>query len=275
MNSSIKIVFWILVVSASLIIKTKLFAQNFRKICTSEIANIEKATADQSGNIFLTTINGDIRKINTICEEELIFSPEKTGRIKQIDIWSPFKVFAFYEELQEYIVLNRFLASPIRYNFTSLDIGYVSNATLNFQQNLWLIDESDFTLKLVDTERNEVLISQQLSQFLDLTNHEITFLMEQKGRLFIVDAIAGILIFDNFGTYLNKIFAKNIKSIQYEGDHLIYHSDNVLNRLFLKTFEVDSLLTPPIPYSNLLKVKDTFYGIRNDRLDIYQYLRAD
>lgn len=251
------------------------WAQKFTQICQIEINDIDQSVVDYSGNIFVSTINGDIRKFNNQCEEQLVFSPMKTGKIKQLNIWSQFKVFAFYEELQEYVVLNRFLTSPVRYSLSNLKVGYVSNATLNFQQNLWLIDESDFMLKLIDLERNEVVTSQQLNQHLDIANHEITNLIESKGRLYLIDNRYGILIYDNFGNYVDKIEAKGVISVSFEKESLIYFIKEGLVEVSLNSLDQRTLEWSKDKYEDLIRKNNTFYGITNNGFEIYEYLRKD
>jgi len=250
-------------------------AQEFEKVCATEVANLDKFVIDYSGNIFVTTTYGDILKIDSLCEELLVFSPTKTGQIKQIDIWSRFKIFAFYEELQEYIVLNRFLTSPVRYSFSQISVGYISNATLNFQQNIWLIDESDFSLKLVDTKQQEVIINQQLNQYLDLSNHEIIKIKESKGKLFVVDKVSGILVFDIFGSFIERIKVENITSINFEREKMIYYTGKDLMEINLNTLEQKIMIFPQGDYNTLRKKNNTFYAISNGELKIYQYLRED
>ena len=270
-KSSFYLIFFIVVLSHY----TPTSAQNFKSLCSVEINNIDKSTVDFSGNIYVTSSNGDIRKFNNRCEEVLTFSPTKTGQVKQIDIWSQFKIFGFYENLQEYIILDRFLTSPIRYDFYNLELGYVSNATLNFQQNIWVIDESDFTLKLINIEQQSIITNQPLNQFLDISNHQITHIKEYKGKLYITDAVSGILIFDSFGNYIDRIDAKNAHSINFDSDNFTYFRNGDFIEINLNSLEINTLNAPKGNYNTILKKNDIFYTISNDELEIYQYLRTE
>ncbi len=265
--------YWTSLLFILLVMSIRLSAQELKKSCAVSLSNIEKSTIDYSGNIFLTNNKGDIIKYNKLCEEQLVFSPSKTANIKNISVWSQFKIFAFYEELQEYIILNRFLTSPIRYDFSKSNVGFVSAATLNFQQNIWVIDEADFTLKLIDSQQGNIITSQLLSQYLDVANHQISDMIEYKGNLYLVDEYSGVFIFDNFGNYIQQISAKGIRNMYLNQHILSYQSANQIIELNLNTLQQDTIALPQGDFSSVFKKSDTFYALSNDELQIYQYLR--
>lgn len=245
-------------------------AQNIQLVCEVKIYNIDKSIVDDSGNIFITNTQGDIQKINAKCEKTLVYSPTKTGIIKQIDIWSQFKVFALFEEFQEFILLDRFLTTPVKYKFSTFNLGYISNATLNYQREIWVVDESDFSLKLLNYESKNIITSQLLNQYLDPINHNIIGLKEFRGNLFIFDAITGILIFDNLGNFISEINTKGLSSFNFFGNNLSYYQEQNLFQVSLKDLSLQQLVKPNAQFNALMKNKDTFYGLTKDRLTIYK-----
>jgi len=245
-------------------------AQDFQQVCKVKVSNIDKSVVDDFGNVFITNTQGDIQKINAKCEKTLVYSPTKTGIIKQIDIWSQFKIFALFEEFQEFILLDRFLTTPVKYEFSTFNLGYISNATLNYQREIWVVDESDFSLKLLNYESKNIITSQQLNQYLDPTNHSIIGIKEFRGKLFIFDAITGVLIFDNLGNFISKINAKGINSFNFYGNNLNYFKDQKLFQVSLKDLSQQQLVKPNAQFDALMKNKDSFYGLTKDRLTIYK-----
>ena len=270
MSNNQNILFKIAILFFTVFCINSIQAQELKQVCSLQIKNIETSIVDESGFIFVTNTQGNIEKINSNCEQELVYSPDKTGKVKQIDIWSSFKVFAFYEEFQEFIILDRFLTSAVRYDFSNFIVGYISNATLNFQQDIWVVDESDFTLKLLDAERKNILTSQLLSQYLDASNHHIIGLKEYQGKLFLIDAFSGILIFDNLGNYISKIKTEEIISFNFNQNELCYYQKLKLFRISLNDLSTKKIQTTKTYFKAYFKKKDIFYGLTKDRLTIYK-----
>ncbi|MEQ6121089.1 hypothetical protein [Reichenbachiella sp. MALMAid0571] len=242
-------------------------------VMSKPVSGIDYLMADQQGNAYLSRLNGDVLKVNSAGEATLTYSPIKNGKVKQIDVWSSFKIVVFYDSFQEVVVLNRFLSETARYNFESYQVGFVSNIALNFQQNLWVVDESDFTLKLLDLKSDQVLVEQPFFQFLDVDNHAIIFMKEYQGRLYVVDKNYGILIFDNQGNLVEKMEKKGINSLGFQKDKLYCYYENKMIEEELYGLGEFEISLPKEGYENVQKSGDYFFCISDRQLDIYRYLR--
>lgn len=254
---------------------TGLNAQKLELLTTKSIANFDFMVADHQSGVVISKANGDIDRVDTEGKVLFTFSPAKNGPVKQIDVWSPFKIMVFYDTFQEIVVLNRFLTETVRHELDSYDLGFVSNVAFNFQQRLWVMDESDFSLKLLDLKNGNVFVEQPFFQFLDVDNHEITFMREFKGHLYVVDKFAGVLVFDNLGNLIRKIDGKGIKYLGFETEKLYYLDGNKL--IFLGLYD-DSEMVITLPqgkYKNVQKSGDYFFCASDSQLDIYRYLRED
>lgn len=265
----------LLLYSTGLLLPCGLYGQGFELLATKSIGNIEGIVADHRPGAIISKANGDIDKINIAGEVQFTFSPIKNSPVKQIDVWSPFKVLAFYDTFQEIVVLNRFLAETVRYDLNSFEIGFVSNVALNFQQKLWIMDESDFSLKLLDLKNGQVLIEQPFFQFLDVDNHEISFMKEYKGHLYVVDKFVGVLIFDNLGNLVKKIERKGVEHLAFENDKLYYLDGNKLIFQGLYDATSEEITLPEGNYKSVQKSKDYFFCASDSQLRIYRYLRED
>jgi hypothetical protein len=250
-------------------------SQKMELVLSKPITGINLTSIDSQGNIFISKNDGEIIKANQRGELLLNYSPSKTGRVKQIDVWSPFKIATYYDSFQEMVVLNRFLSETVRYDFDDFNLGFISNASLNFQQNLWVIDESDFSLKLLDMMNGDVLVNQPFFQFLDVDDHDITFIKEYQNQLYVVDFEFGILIFDNLGNSINKLEIKGIQSLGFEKDTYYYLNND---SLFVQGIYSSDELIINLPRSNYQDVKkfgNYFYCSSPNQLDIYRYLREE
>ncbi len=248
-------------------------AQDLKLIITKSTVGVDGLMTDQQGNAYISKLNGDVFKVNNAGETTLTYSPIKNGKVKQIDVWSSFKIVVFYDSFQEVVVLNRFLSETGRYNFEPFHIGFVSNIALNFQQNLWVVDESDFTLKLLDLNNDQVLVEQPFFQFLDVDNHVITLMKEYQGRLYVVDKHYGILVFDNQGNLVDKIERKGINSLGFQKGKLYCYYDNKLVEKELYGSVEKEIPLSKEGYQNVQKSGDYFFGVSDRQLDIYRYLR--
>jgi len=258
--------------SAYLFNITTTHAQSLELVGSKPVSGLDYLMTDQQGNAYLSILNGDILKVNSAGETILTYSPIKNGKVKQIDVWSSFKIVVFYDSFQEVVVLNRFLSETGRYNFESYHIGFVSNVALNFQQNLWVVDESDFTLKLLDLKNDQVLIEQPFFQFLDIDNHALIFMKEYQGRLYVVDKNYGILIFDNQGNFIEKIERKGIISLGFQKDKMYCYYDNkMIEEELYRRGKIEIPLLKE-GYENVQKSSDYFFCITDSQVDIYRYL---
>jgi len=248
-------------------------AQDLKLLVSKAISGVDDLITDQQGNAYLSRLNGDVFKVNSTGQTTLTYSPIKNGKVKQVDVWSSFKIVVFYDSFQEVTVLNRFLSETGRYNFESYQIGFVSNIAMNFQQNLWVVDESDFTLKLLDLQNEQVLIEQPFFQFLEVDNHTLIFMKEYQGRLYVVDNNYGILVFDNQGNLVEKIVRKGIHSLGFQNDKMYcYFEDKMVERELYKPIERE-IQFPREGYIKVQKSGDYFFCVSDSQLDIYRYLR--
>ena len=254
---------------------TPCHSQSIDHIISHPIQGLNQTSVDIQGNIFASKKDGEILKIDSSGKTLLNFSPSKNGTVKQLDIWSSFKIMTFYDSFQEVVLLNRFLSETARYNFDEFDLGFISNATLNFQQNLWVIDESEFSLKLIDISNHENLINQPFFQFLDVDNHNIILIKEYQNRLYVVDQEYGILIFNNLGNLVDRLEVKGIQSLGFENDTFYYLNNHKLyiSSIYESTTKEIELLKPDC--QDVDKYGDYIYCSSPYLLDIYRYIREE
>jgi len=83
----------------------------------------------------------------------------------------------------------------------------------------------------------------------------------------------GILVFDQYGTYLKTIAIKNLDRFQVLEDRIHYLSNDALVTYFMKTLESD---TTELPISeNLIDIqiqKKRMFLLTKESLNIYQIL---
>ena len=203
-------------------------AQSFRLISDTTV-NVSSISIDQDGHVFTVGKRGTLIKWDQKGSPLLTFSPSKLGTVTLLEAWQGLRTFLFYRDFQEFVLLDRFLTSSSNYDFPSLGIGYVQMATLGIDNNLWVIDINDFSLKKLDLHFKAITSNTSLEFFLKPYLHEINFMKEYQNLLFLVDEITGIMVFDNLGNYLRSIEVPGITQLGFYGNEVYFLKNQKLN----------------------------------------------
>ncbi|TRX57717.1 hypothetical protein FNH22_15010 [Fulvivirga sp. M361] len=202
-------------------------AQEYQLIDSLRIGSLQKASIDKFNNIYLVSQNGGIDKYDINGTLLTHFSPNKPGDVTLIEAWNPLKVFALYGDFQECLFLDRFLVAENRFSLTPIS-SYIGLATISADNNLWLVDYSDFSLKKYDLPFGQVTIQRPFDLLLDPNDYDLTFMREYQNLLFLSESSSGILVFDNLGNYLNSIQEAGIDYFSFFENELYYLKGNVL-----------------------------------------------
>lgn len=243
-------------------------AQNLKKIKEIRIDEPIAVSIDRNGSIFIGHNGGKISKVSNTGELDLIYSPKKNTAITLLEAWTTLDILAFHEGLQSLTLLNRFL-TPISTIDLATHIGYARYATFNYEANIWVIDDSDFSLKLLDTSLDRVTINNPLNLIMDQENYQITFIREYQNLLFISDLNTGILIFDNLGNYLRTLKTKNVDFFGFLENAIYYKSGD---KLIFKDIYANSERVMDVPKAKYyLATKNEIYSFTEEKLTIYGY----
>jgi hypothetical protein len=237
--------------------------------------NIDNVSIDRNGNLFLTTIDGGVHKYSAEGDSIISYSPRKKGRITLIEAWSELRIFLFFRDLQEYVLLDRFLSPSPFYSFNPQHIIFSGIATTAADENIWILDPGDFSLKKYNSTLHSVEFSRPLDRILPTQDFEVTFIKEYQNLFFIVDSNTGIYVMDNLGTYQKHIPIVNINQIQFSGDKMYFLDNSAISTIDIyKGTEVSI----PIPAGIEIIPEYVFMGIKNaylmakDRLLIFDLI---
>jgi hypothetical protein len=172
------------------------------------------------------------------------------GKPSFIDAADPFRIFIFYYESQNLVVLNNdavIIGMPI--NLTSLGLGEVVVACRANRGGVWLYHR----------ESNEIVrIDHQLSKVEQRINLSNTFkgnfpnhMVESNGILYIGLANKLIARFDSYGASLQPINISYSKAFRIEGNFVITNVNGIVNKININSpldrYEKFSCPTPSIP----------------------------
>jgi len=246
------------------------YSQSLQLIKTIPVKSPDKVSVDRYNNIFVCDGDGNVNKYDTAGNTKLTYSPQKIGSISLIEAWNSVKIFLFYKDFQEYVMLDRFLAPISIYNFDLSSIGFARTATLAADNNLWIIDDSDFSLKKHDIQLQTITIETPLDLLLDARDYDINFMREYQNMLFINDYNSGILVFDNLGNYKKKLPFTRLESFGFLNEELYYLKDNKIHLFHLYNFNTRTIQLPEDKiFINVIVFENQVYLFSEDYFFIY------
>ncbi len=176
------------------------------------LKSVTAAALDQKKHLYLADGEGNIVQYDSLGKRLLVFSPDKIGTVTVLAASQTLRLFVFYRDFQEYVILNRFLDQTSRQKFDLEDVGFVRLATLASDNNLWMFDENDLSIKKYNPQLNKVIAKVALDLMLGNQPHEVIYLKEYQNLLYLVDKNSGIWVFDNLGNFKKKL---NYKGVQW------------------------------------------------------------
>ena len=227
-----------------LLIITVAESQELQRIKSHKIDEPTEVSIDRSGGIYFATFFGDIVKINSDLEQKLDFSPPNPGTIHMLEAWQGLRLFSFHRDLQLFRLVNRNLSLHEDYMFPQPLIGFAEMATPSFDNNVWVIDQQDFSLVKYNIFSRRLVSRTPLDQILDPDNYEIYLCKEYQNKLFISTRSKGILIFDNLGSYIKTFHHQNISFFNFWKDQLYFIDDGELAMINLYNEQESTINLP-------------------------------
>jgi hypothetical protein len=245
-----------------------IFAQNDTLIFQKKIIfenEIILSDIDSYGKIYSCDKKGVIKRLDSLGNVELVFSPSSSIVPTSFNVQNPNQIFVFYQELQEWAVLNRFLTEIERYKISEKiesnnygEIGFVRLIATSPNNTLWFFDESDFSLKNYDVMNKQILSQTPLGLILKNEEYPISHLQFYQSQIFLGVKGQGILIFDNFGNYKTVLEYPNWTSVSFDKEFIFITDTNktIKKGLYDKNSEEISL---PTIKKNIEQTIDYFF----------------
>ncbi len=224
---------------------------------------------DRQGYLYIANSEGTIHKLNKEGEIQSTFSPQKRGEPSFLETWQGLRVFVYYRNFQEYLLLNRFLSNENRINTALEDFSSITGlATLSNDNNLWLFNDRDLILTKRDINNQEILFEAQLNLGTDFSSMEAYFMRAYQSYLFI-STNNGILLFDNLGNYLSKIVNEPVQFFGFRNDELVYSMNNTLSFVSIEGQSKREILLPDSPRFVLTENNQVF-AFKGKNLIVYE-----
>ena len=205
--------------------------QLVKKIPFTEISAF---TTDNLGNAYVVSENLLLQFDNN--GNPLNHYDEKNmGRLAHVDADNPLKLLAFYPDFAQINILSSKLVLQSTIQLRGLGIEQpllICNSKIDY--GIWVYDRQDFKLKKIDLN---LQVTRESGNIPQLIGKEINprFMTEGGKFLLLSDPDAGILFFDQYGTYFKTHPAKNVYYMQATEEELYYVSDGSFHSYNFKT----------------------------------------
>lgn len=260
----------------TLLLSIPCFAQN--SLFLLREVGYENPTAwslDRYGNLYVSDKDGNIKKYDENGDYQLIYSPQRQGEVNLLEAFNTIRVFAFYQNFQQYRLMDRFLGNVRDFHVDAEAIGFARIMTIAADNNLWIFDDTDFTLKKYDIQRRRVEQQTSFDLLLGNSDYVLTYMREYQNNLYISDLNSGILVFDNLGNYRKTLPFKGLTYFGFLEEELYFLSEGILH--FFHLYDLQERVFP-LPegkeYIGMLATGKDYVFFHKDGFDIYRSLPA-
>ncbi|MCU0416986.1 MAG: hypothetical protein MUE33_07350 [Cytophagaceae bacterium] len=249
-------------------------SQTIRPISSVQIPGKPVALSyDAYGFVYIADEKGNMYKLDSLGKQMVNYSPPRRGTITSIEAFRNVNIFIFYRDFQVFYYIDRFLNATQTLQFNPDKVGYARIATPALDQSVWLVDETDFSLKKYNTTYNSLDINTPLDLIIDPKVYDMNFMREYQNLLFINDATSGILIFDNMGNYKTKLPVVGLTYFSFVDDYLVYSKgDGKIHKVHLYTYK--DVIIESSEFTGMKEVyivQQKIFGIKNNSIFIYSY----
>ena len=196
---------------------------------TLALPGVGAASLDRRGTLYLADRDNNLRQFSRDGQPLNTYSPAQPGHVAVIEAWNQNSLLVFYDDRQQVLLLDRFLAPLSEIRLADYLDGTVRTATLAPDGLLWLLDESALALREFDPQALRVVQSTPLDLIIGRSRPDFRFLRQYQNNVYLVDHTTGIFVFDNLGNYRKKLPFTGLEFITFRGDELVYISGGQLH----------------------------------------------
>ena len=219
---------------------------------------------DHLGNTYIFT-NEQLTKYDVYGRSLYNFANKDFGTIDFIDVSNPLRILVFYSAANKVLWLDNSLAlvgSPISLN--NLGLGNIDLVCNTRSRGFWCYTNTNFQLMLLDKNLNKINVTSNLNRIAK-SDINPNYLKEGNGKLFLNNPESGILVFEQYGGYLETIPLKNLLDFQISKTGVYYLEKNELFHYDFKTKASSKIFSPPQKAKKILIRGNIIYlGLENE-----------
>lgn len=236
--------------------------------------NYSYLNVDNLDNVYVITETNQLKKIYANGDSASVFNDVKQfGNPTYIDVSNPLKILLYYNKFTTTVVLDRFLNTRNTLNFRKQNIFLVNAIGTSYDNNIWLFDEQNFSLKKINDNGIAVQESVDWRLLFDTMPSPVK-LMDRNNFVYLYDTAKGFYVFDYYGSFKNKLPFLHWQFVEISGDNVYGFNQNKLYSYNLKTTELKEFTLPEFinNYTSIEIMNGKLYLLRSDGVEIYQLL---
>lgn len=227
---------------------------------------------DNLGNIYLVTKNNQVKKLNQKLDSAGVFNDvRRYGDIYLLDVSNPLKIIVYYKDFTTIAVLDRYLNIRNTLDLRVSGILQAKAVAQSYDNNYWVFDELDNTIKKIDDNGTILLQSADFRNLFGET-YSPNRIIDESGFLYLYDEKKGWLLFDYYGAYKQHIDLAGWRDVQVSGSNLLGRDSVFLFSSVVKTFSNLKML-PGININSSVKIQrhlNKIFVLEKDGLHVYQ-----
>lgn len=247
-------------------------AQDSLQIIQSIPLNAHLITMDELGNTYAVRNDNTLIRYNNYGDSTGFYRSVLNGEIGMVDATNPLRILLYYPAFSKAVLLDRMLTEKAEIDFRRLQILSVTAVALASDGNLWAYDPFNAQLLKLNEKGERVRVSNDLRQQIAFVPNP-TFMLERDRRVYVSDTAQGVLIFDQFASYIDTLPIKGVDRLQAYDQQLVYRTGNVLHSYDLKLFG-EKTYQLPHPEDSIIDAtigQNTLSVLYKSRLTIYEW----
>jgi len=236
------------------------------------VIDVVDATSDFSGNLYLSNERGVISKYDKNGVLQISYSGSINSSVYSIDVSHTSKIFGFFRDQQSYLILDRFL-NPL--NEAALNpsfVGYATETAYSADNNLWVFDQSDLSIKKINLLNNIVITSSAIPLVIGEEEWDLLQIEEYQNRLYLYNSSKDIYLFDNLGNYIRKLGINSDCKVCFNGSNMVFIQGSKIKMFNIYNNEINEIGT--LDNTNeILKVisaNNFIYLISRNKIFVYK-----
>jgi hypothetical protein len=213
------------------------------KLIASRPVTARTMTTDELGNIYAVLADNTLARYNERGDSTGFYRSALNGEIGTVDATNPLRLLLYYPGFNKVQLLDRQLALKAEIDLRPLHI-YSSTAVATASDgNIWVYDPFNAKIIKFDESGRQTMEGVDLRQQLPFVP-KAQFLLERDRRLFLCDTTQGILVFDQFATYLTTLPFKSVCELQVFGQQVVFKDGTVLHRYNMQDLREEQVPLP-------------------------------
>ncbi|MBI35527.1 MAG: hypothetical protein CMP67_09225 [Flavobacteriales bacterium] len=223
---------------------------------------------DEHGDVYLVNSKKQLIRYNAQLDTLYIFN-EKSAEVDLVAPQNSLKILTFNKSLNTIQFLDKTLSpSADELNLDEVDIPLVEAVGISKDNNFWVFDQYNQSLKKFDAKMNLISTSGNLINITGL-NWSPTQLKEIDNKVFVCDSSKGIMEFDFFGSYSRTINLKVSTNFYYNHSSIWFVRNDSLIVHDILLQEQSKFSLPVKNVHDFALYKSQFYLLTQEKLYIY------